>query len=102
MAALLPALSDRELRAMTPTLEELGLMADAEVRARWEKAVASSTDQRALNIARNVRSKEIREKLEEAADNAARSAVAEATSDADVQVMFLIDKSGSLEDAIEQ
>ena len=87
---------------MTPTLEELGLMADAEVRARWEKAVASSTDQRALNIAKNVRSKEIREKLEEAADNAARSAVAEATAEADVQVMFLIDKSGSMEGAIEQ
>src|SRR5206468_9053571 len=56
----------------------------------------------ALNIAKNVRSKEIREKLEEAADNAARSAVAEATGETDVQVMFLIDRSGSMQGAIEQ
>ena len=60
------------------------------------------TDQRALHIVKNVRSKELREKLEEASDNAARQAVAEATAEADVRVMFLIDKSGSMEGAIEQ
>ncbi|MFT3707428.1 MAG: VWA domain-containing protein [Archangium sp.] len=102
MAAVLPSLSDKDLRILTPTLEELGLMADAEIRARWEKAISTATDQRALNIAKNVRSKEIREKLEEAADVAARSAVAEATKDVDVRVMFLIDKSGSMQGAIEQ
>lgn len=102
MAAVLPSLSDKDLRILTPTLEELGLMADAEIRARWEKAVATATDQRALNIAKNVRSKEIREKLETAADNAARAAVTEATKDVDVRVMFLIDKSGSMQGAIEQ
>lgn len=102
MVALLPSLSDRDLRMMTPTLEELGLMAEPEVRARWEQAVASSTDQRALNIAKNVKSRALKEKLEEAADNAARAAVSEATSEADVRVMFLIDKSGSMEGAIEQ
>jgi hypothetical protein len=46
-------------------------------------------------------SKELREKLEESADNAAKHAVAAATRGADVQVMFLIDKSGSMEGAIE-
>jgi Mg-chelatase subunit ChlD len=102
MVALLPSLSDRDLRIMTPTLEELGLMAEPEVRARWEKAVAESTDQRSLNIAKNVRSQALKEKLEEASDNAARQAVNEATGEAAVQVMFLIDKSGSMEGAIEQ
>lgn len=102
MVALLPSLSDRDLRIMTPTLEELGLMAEPEIRQRWEKAVATATDQRALNVAKNVKSKELKEKLEEAADNAAKTAVKDATAEADVRVMFLIDKSGSMEGAIEQ
>ncbi len=102
LAALLPSLSDKDLRMLTPTLEDLGLMADAEVRARWEKAIASADDQRALHLAKNVRSKELREKLEEAADVAARKAVAAATKDADVHVMFLVDKSGSMQGAIAQ
>jgi hypothetical protein len=102
MVALLPSLSDRDLRMLTPTLEELGLMSEPVIRQRWEKAVQSATDQRALHIAKNVRNKELREKLEEASDNAARQAVAEATAEADVRVMFLIDKSGSMEGAIEQ
>lgn len=101
MAALLPSLSDRDLRMMTPTLEELGLMADREVRERWEAAIQKSTDQRGLNVAKNVKSKALRDKLEEAADVAVKQAVKEATSD-DVHVMFLIDKSGSMEGAIEQ
>jgi hypothetical protein len=102
MVACLPSLSDRDLRILTPTLEELGLLADAEIRARWEAAVASATDQRALNVARNVKSQAIREKLEEAADHAARTAVKAAVADTDMQVMFLIDKSGSMQGAIEQ
>jgi hypothetical protein len=102
LAALVPSLSDRDMRMLTPTLEELGLMADADIRARWEKAIARSDDQRALHIAKNVRSKALRDKLEEAADVAARKAVAEATKEADVHVMFLIDKSGSMTGAIEQ
>jgi hypothetical protein len=102
MVACLPSLSDRDLRILTPTLEELGLLGDAEIRVRWEAAVASATDQRALNVAKNVKSRAVREKLEEAADHAAKKAVAEATQDVDVHVMFLIDKSGSMEGAIEQ
>lgn len=102
MAALVPSLSDRDLRILTPTLESLGLMADAEIRQRWEKAIAESTDQRSLNVAKNVRSQALKEKLAEAADNATKKAVTEATKDVDVRVMFLIDKSGSMEGAIEQ
>lgn len=101
MAALLPSLSDRELRLLTPTLESLGLLADAEVRRRWERAVRTATDQRALTIARNVRGRELREQLAEAADEAARTAVRETVAD-DVEVMFLIDKSGSMDRAIDQ
>ena len=40
MVALLPSLSDRDLRMLTPTLEELGLLADEEIRRRWERAIA--------------------------------------------------------------
>jgi hypothetical protein len=102
MVALLPSLSDRDLRMMTPTLEELGLMAEPEIRQRWEHAIQEAADQRALNISKNVRSKELKEKLEEAADHAARRAVAEATQEAVVHVMFLVDKSGSMEGAIDK
>lgn len=102
MVALLPTLSNRDLRQLTPTLEELGLMAEATIRERWEQAVAEATDQRALNIAKNVANKELRDKLEEASDNAAKAAVAEATRDVDVHVMFLIDRSGSMQGAIKQ
>lgn len=101
MVALLPTLSDRDLRQLTPTLEELGLLSVPEIRARWEKAITTATDQRALNIAKNVRDKGIKEKLEEAADHAAKKAVEAATSETDVRVMFLVDKSGSMQGAIE-
>jgi hypothetical protein len=102
LAALVPSLSDRDLRMLTPTLEELGLMVDAEIRERWEKAVANADDQRALHIAKNVKNKGLRDKLEEAADAAAKRAVTEATKEADVRVMVLIDKSGSMTNAIEK
>lgn len=102
MVALLPTLSDRDLRQLTPTLEELGLMAEPEIRDAWEKAIESATDQRGLNIARNVRSAELKERLAASADNAAKAAVAEATGERDVHVMFLIDTSGSMQGAIEK
>ncbi len=101
MVALLPTLSDRDLRQLTPTLEELGLMAVPEIRQRWEKAITEATDQRGLNIAKNVRDKDLKEKLEESADHAARKAVAAASAEQDLRVMFLVDKSGSMQGAIE-
>jgi hypothetical protein len=102
MVTLIPSLSDRDLRMLTPTLEGLGLLEDEGVRTRWELAVKAATDQRALNIAKNVKSDDLRAKLEEAADAAVRKAVDEATAEQDVHVMFLIDKSGSMQGAIEQ
>jgi hypothetical protein len=74
----------------------------AEIRARWEKAIATATDQRGLHIAKNVRDEKLKDKLAESADNAARKAVAAATSpESDLRVMFLVDKSGSMQTAIE-
>lgn len=101
MVALLPSLSDRDLRQLTPTLEELGLLSVPQIREKWEKAITTATDQRALNIAKNVRDKGVKEKLEEAADHAVKKAVTAATQEADVRVMFLVDKSGSMQGAIE-
>jgi hypothetical protein len=98
MVTLLPSLSDRDLRILTPTLESLGLLADDEIRARWESALLTATDQRSLNIARNVRGTAVREALEVAAE----AAVSNAVGDDDVHVFFLIDKSGSMEGAIEK
>lgn len=102
MVTLLPSLSDRDLRRLTPTLESFGLLEDEAIRTRWEGAIESSTDQRAIHIARNVKSAALKEKLEEAADHAARKAVDQASGDIDLRVMFLVDKSGSMEAAIEQ
>ena len=102
MVAVLPSLGDRDMRQLTPTLEELGLLVVPEIRDRWEKAIAKSTDQRGLNIAKNVRSKDLKDKLADAADNAAKKAVAAASAEADVRVMFLVDKSGSMQGAIDK
>lgn len=101
MVALLPSLSDRDLRQLTPTLEGLGLLKDSEINARWQQAIQSATDQRALSISRNVRNKELREQLEQASDRAAQKAVEEAVGEEDVMVIFLVDKSGSMESAID-
>ena len=102
MVTLLPSLSDRDLRQLTPTLEELGLMAEPEIREAWEKAIEAATDQRGLNIAKNVRSEALKERLHASADKAAAKAVEEATKEDDVHVMFLIDRSGSMQGAVEQ
>lgn len=102
MVACLPSLSDKDLRILTPTLEDLGLLKDAEVKARWDKAIERSTDQRGLNILKNVRSQELKTKLEDAADNAAKKAVAKASEDVDLRLMFLIDKSGSMAQTLER
>jgi hypothetical protein len=102
MVTLLPSLSDQDIRILTPTLESLGLLADDEIRARWEKALLSATDQRSLNVARNVRGSDVREALEVAAEAAVATAVSDAVADEDVHVFFLVDKSGSMQGAIDK
>jgi hypothetical protein len=93
------SLSDKDLIIATPTLEELGLLKDEAVRARWEKAVKAADDMRASNIASRVRSKEVKEKLAEASDNALKKAVEEVVRG--LMVYVLVDISGSMEPAIE-
>lgn len=102
MAAAIEAgsLSDKDLVIATPTLEELGLLQVQDVRARWIAATQKAEDQRAVNIARNVKSKETKEVLQEAADVAVQKAVAEVVRGLVIYVM--IDISGSMTNAIEQ
>lgn len=45
--------------------------------------------------------RDLKEKLADSADNAAKQAVQAAISEVDVRVMFLVDKSGSMQGAIE-
>jgi len=93
------AMSDRDLIIATPTLEELGLLDVANIRARWEKAMKGVEDTRAANIARNVQNKEVKDKLVEAADTAVKKAVEAVTKNLRVYVM--VDISGSMQHSIE-
>jgi len=93
------ALSDRDLVIATPTLEELGLLDVPTIKARWEKALKHAEDSRAVNIAKNVQSKEVKEKLVEASDNAIKKAVEEVSKN--IRVYFFVDISGSMKSSIE-
>jgi hypothetical protein len=99
--ALLDQFSDKDLAILTPTLEELGLLRHEPIKERWQQALARQDDQRTRNIARNIRDRETARKLEDSADAAVVKAVAEATKEADLHIMFIIDTSGSMEGAIE-
>jgi hypothetical protein len=102
MAAAIEAecLSDQDLIIMTPTIEELGLLEDQDVLERWKAATDRAENQRAENIAKNVRSKEAKEVLEETVDKVAAKAAEKLTRDLRVYVM--VDKSGSMENALAQ
>lgn len=101
MAAAIEAgcLSDKDLIIATPTLEELGLMEVQEVKEAWQAALKKAEDQRAANIARNVRSKETKEVLEEASDDVLKKKVEEVTKD--LRVYLFVDISGSMHNSIE-
>lgn len=101
LVALFEQLSDKDLTILTPTLEELGLLKEKPIKERWQKAIEAQSDQRARNIAKNIRDRELAGRLEESADAAVKKAVAEATKEADIHIMFLIDASGSMQGAIE-
>lgn len=92
--------SNKDLIIATPTLEDLGLLEVQDIRERWEKAIKEADDMRAANIATRVRSKATQEKLVEAADNAVKAAVAEVVKG--LRVYFIVDISGSMNDAISQ
>ncbi len=93
------SLSSKDLIILTPTLEELGLLTVEPVKTKWEKAIKGADDMRAANIAMNVKSVVVKEKLQEAADNAVVKAVAEVTKN--LRIYFMIDISGSMQGAIE-
>ena len=99
--ALLDQFSDKDLTILTPTLEEFGLLKHEPIRRRWQEALQKQEDQRARNIAKNIRDKETARQLEDSADAAVVKAVAEATKEADIRIMFIIDTSGSMQGAIE-
>ena len=99
--ALLDQFSDKDLTILTPTLEELGLLKHEPIKRRWQEAIQKQDDQRARNIAKNIRDRELAGKLEASADAAVTKAVAEATKEADIHIMFIIDTSGSMQGAIE-
>jgi hypothetical protein len=102
MAAAVEAgsLSNKDLVIATPTLEALGLLQVQDIRAKWQAATQAAEDQRSANIARNVKSKETKEILQEAAEVAVQKVVAEVMRG--LVIYFLVDISGSMTNAIEQ
>jgi hypothetical protein len=102
MAAAIEAgsLSDSDLIIFTPTLEDLGLLEDGDIHKRWKEATERAENQRAANIARNVRSEKAKDGLEKATDVAAAKAVAAVARD--LRIYVIVDKSGSMGPAIER
>jgi hypothetical protein len=94
------SVSDADLIILTPTLEELGLLTVPQVQERWKKATEKVENQRAANIAKNVKTKSAREGLQEAADTAAKRVLEEVTKD--LRVYVVVDKSGSMDGAIDR
>lgn len=102
MAACIDAgsVSDKDLIILGPTLEELGLLNIAGYKQRWEAALGRAEDQRARHVAQNMKSKELQEKTEQAADVAAAKVIEEATRG--LKVYIGIDVSGSMTTSIEK
>jgi hypothetical protein len=99
--AMLDQFSDKDLTILTPTLEEFGLLKHDLIKQRWQQAIQKQDDQRARNIAKNIRDRETAKALEDSADSAVTKAVAEATKEVDIHIMFIIDTSGSMQGAIQ-
>jgi hypothetical protein len=99
--AMLDQFSDKDLTILTPTLEELGLLKHEPIKQRWQEALEKQEDQRARNIAKNLRDRELAGKLEASADAVVTKTVAKATKETDLYIMFIIDTSGSMQGAIE-
>jgi hypothetical protein len=95
------SLSNKDLIILTPTLEELGLLEVKEVKAKWDRALKKAEDDmRATNIARNVKSKDVQEQLQAAADTALQKAVEQVTKN--LRIYVIIDISGSMGQSIEK
>lgn len=94
------SVSDADLVILTPTLEELGLLTVKDVADRWRKATEAAENQRAANIARRVKSQATKEALADAADNVAKKAMEEVVKD--LRIYAVVDKSGSMQGAIDR
>jgi len=95
------SLSNKDLIILTPTLEELGLLEVKEVKAKWDRAIKKAEDDvRAANIARNVKSKDVQEQLQAAADTALQKAVEQVTKN--LRIYVIVDISGSMGQSIEK
>lgn len=93
------SMSNADMLLLTPTLEEYGMLEVPSVKARWDAAnAAPQTNQRTANIAKNVKGKELAEKLQDTASKA----VAEVAKKAAVNVMLyvFVDVSGSMTGSI--
>jgi len=91
--------SDKDLIIYSPTFEDLGLLKIKVVKEKRDAALAKANDMRAANIASRMRSKEEREKLEEAADKAVAKEVEKVLNN--LRVYFFVDISGSMEACLE-
>jgi hypothetical protein len=95
------SMSNKDLIILTPTLEELGLLEVKEVKVKWDHALKKAEDDmRAANIARNVKSKDVQEQLQAAADTALQKAVEQVTKN--LRIYVIIDISGSMGQSIEK
>jgi hypothetical protein len=95
------SLSNKDLIILTPTLEELGLLEVKEVKAKWDRALKKAEDDmRASHIARNVRSKDVQEQLQAAADTALQKTVEQVAKN--LRIYVIIDVSGSMGQSIEK
>ncbi|MEM7393623.1 MAG: VWA domain-containing protein, partial [Verrucomicrobiota bacterium] len=101
MVAMLDRVSDKDLSILTPTLEQFGLLEHEPIRTRWDQALRNLDDQRSRNIAKNVRDRDTADRLTRSADDAVVKTVEEATRDAEVHIMFIIDISSSMQGAID-
>lgn len=93
------SISNADLLILTPTLEDLDLLKVPEVKARWDKANESATNQRTTNIARRVKDVAIVEQLEATASKAVTKAAEEVAKG--LVLYVLVDISGSMTEAIE-
>ena len=92
-AVVAGGLSNQDLIILSPTLEELGLTTVEPVKARWEAALAKAENQRAVHIAQRVKSSDVANKLQTAADTAMQRAVEKVVRGLRIYVMVDISSS---------
>lgn len=102
MAAAMTAgsLSNKDLLQLSETLETLGLTEIEPFASRWKAALKEAKDQRALHMARNVKTEKVREALVDAADVATAKAFEKVTRG--LRIYCMVDKSGSMAHAIQR